>query len=125
MKTCTKCKEEKVITEYSKQRNGKNGLRAYCKKCAANMEMKRKFGITMEEYERILVAQGGGCKLCGKTPEENGKMLAIDHDHSCCNNIKTCGNCVRGLLCTDCNLMLGLAKDNVALLRLAISYLNN
>ena len=76
----------------------------------------KKYGITLDEYKDMLTIQFSGCTLCGKTIIENGKLLAVDHDH---NTGK-----VRGLLCTNCNIMLGLAKDNLELLKKAIKYLS-
>jgi hypothetical protein len=63
----------------------------------------------------MLTQQVSGCAICGKTIKENGKALAIDHDH------KT-GN-VRALLCSTCNLMLGFANDNLDVLKKAVEYL--
>src|SRR2546423_5792224 len=61
--------------------------------------LKRKFGLTLEEYDEMLAAQEGGCAICGEAPEE-GKILHIDHDHET--------GLVRGLLCQRCNHGLGL-----------------
>lgn len=56
------------------------------------------YGITQEQYEDMLASQGGGCFICGKTPEEEGRNLAVDHDH------KT-GE-IFGILCAGCNKVL-------------------
>lgn len=60
-----------------------------------NNYLLRTYGIDLGKYNEILERQGGGCAVCGKTPEEEGKNLAVDHDH------KT-GE-ARGLLCGYCN----------------------
>ena len=67
-----------------------------------------------------------GCEICGsKTQEtESGKVLwRIDHDHSCCPGKRTCGKCVRGVLCHQCNVGIGLLGDSPARLGQAITYL--
>ena len=73
---------------------------------------KRQYGITEEEYNAILKAQNYCCRICNKTVEENGKALAIDHDHKCCPGRKACGECIRGLLCNSCNWIIGAMNDN-------------
>lgn len=78
------------------------------------------FGISLSDYLSIKDAQGGKCAICGEhetTKHQRGiiNQLAVDHDH-------TTGK-VRGLLCQQCNRSLGLLKDNVEVLRQAISYL--
>jgi len=76
--------------------------------------LKRRFGLTPEEYEALLKSQGSGCAICRMTPEENGRRLAVDHDHACCpDRMKTCGACVRGLLCMKCNNHLGVVENAV------------
>ena len=65
--------------------------------------LKKLYKITLEEYDFLLEQQDGHCALCSTTPEENGKRLSVDHDHSCCPGKMTCGNCIRGLLCYKCN----------------------
>jgi hypothetical protein len=57
----------------------------------------RQFGITVEQYDEMLAAQGGKCALCGSS--DDGKLLAVDHDHAT--------GVVRALLCGMCNMTLG------------------
>jgi hypothetical protein len=83
--------------------------------------VRTKFGITGAEYDRMFKEQDGKCAICHQ-PEtaidpRNGrtKALAVDHDH------KT--GAVRGLLDVRCNRVLGYARDDIAILRAAISYL--
>jgi hypothetical protein len=71
------------------------------------------YGISVEDYERLLTAQGGVCAICSKSPGR--KILRVDHCHRSTR--------VRGLLCDNCNLALGLFKDDPALLRRAAEYL--
>jgi len=79
-----------------------------------------RYGLTSSDYAAILSAQGGGCAGCGAALSANGRRLAVDHDHSCCPGTKSCGQCVRGLLCTKCNLTLGrMEADPSTFLRLA------
>lgn len=56
------------------------------------------YGITQEQYEEILADQGGCCAICGKTPEEEGRNLSVDHDHQTGE--------IYGILCTVCNKVL-------------------
>jgi hypothetical protein len=86
--------------------------------------LKRVYGISEEEYESRVAAQGGVCAICGGGPV-NGKRFCIDHDHSCCPGNASCGKCIRGLLCHTCNSGLGLLGDNAASVRRAADYLAN
>src|SRR5688500_1693169 len=43
--------------------------------------LRRTFGISQEQYERLLDEQGGGCAVCGRAPKP-GKSLHVDHDHT-------------------------------------------
>ena len=67
--------------------------------------LKHRYGVTPEWYDAKLAEQGGHCALCPARP--NGKRLAVDHDHKCCSGRKSCGKCLRGLLCQKCNAILG------------------
>lgn len=89
-----------------------------------NYRYRNLYGLTLEAYESLLASQGGGCAICGLVPEEGTPRLAVDHDHACCPTRKrSCGECVRGLLCSNCNRGLGYFKDQQALLARASEYL--
>lgn len=88
------------------------------------------YGLTPEQFSALLETQGGGCAICGAT-EPGGRWGTwhVDHDHDCCpphakgGRQKTCGKCVRGVLCQGCNLLLGFARDDAERLARALSYL--
>ncbi|GAA4462571.1 endonuclease VII domain-containing protein [Phytohabitans houttuyneae] len=69
----------------------------------------RLYRLTLSRYDEILAEQGGGCGICGTlTASCDGKAFAVDHDHRCCpERQRSCGECVRGLLCGGCNGLLG------------------
>jgi len=71
----------------------------------------RDYKVTPDKYQEMLDRQGGGCGICARTtPGGNGPRFPIDHDHACCPGLKSCGECVRGLLCVACNNRLGVAE---------------
>ena len=76
---------------------------------------RRRYGITLAAYDNLLRAQGGGCAICGRSPDEFKRAFAIDHDH------KT--GVIRGILCPDCNRGLGGFHDSPELLRKAADFL--
>jgi len=83
--------------------------------------LRRRFGLTPEQYADMVVAQNGRCAVCFR-PETavnqyGVKALAVDHDHST--------GVVRGLLCMRCNIVLGLVKDDTDILQSAIEYLSD
>lgn len=83
-----------------------------------------RYHMTIQDYERILESQGG---LCGNRGCENSppaeRRFHVDHDHACCPGFRSCGQCIRGLLCANCNQALGNALDNVARLAGLVEYL--
>lgn len=79
-----------------------------------NRMLRSKFHITVDDYDRIYTEQEGQCGICGKRQPGSeyrvsgvGHRLAVDHDRRCCPGEKSCGRCVRGLLCVGCNPQLG------------------
>lgn len=107
------CGEEK-----RKSWNTKNPEKA--KRCIRNSNYKKKYGITIQEYEHMFKQQGGVCAICNRpetlvTPSGETASLAVDHCHATGK--------VRKLLCRQCNTMLGGSRDNVDILLNAIKYL--
>ncbi len=85
--------------------NLKKYKREYC--------FKTKYNLTLDEHLSLYIRQNGCCAICKKaTPLDK---IQVDHNH------KT--NRVRGLLCRNCNLILGHAKDNMQILSNAVAYI--
>lgn len=85
------------------------------------------YGITADEYQRILDIQGGACAICQRAKGVR-RSLSVDHDHAVAvadghAEENGCPNCVRGLLCQPCNKLLGHARDDVEFFERAIGYL--
>lgn len=70
----------------------------------------KRYGLTLGEYDGLLIAQRGKCAICAAEVP-----LCIDHCHE--------SGQVRGLLCRECNLAIGLFADDAARLRAAAEYL--
>lgn len=74
----------------------------------------------------MLDKQGGVCAICGREETaHHSLLLKIDHDRTCCSGSRSCGRCVRGLLCSNCNRAIGLFGDDAAAIRAAAAYLEN
>lgn len=121
MKKCTKCHLEQLESAFYADNRFLDGLRSQCKKCVAiasrETNLKRRHGLTPADITAMIAAQDGRCSICGTTdPGRGEKRLLVDHDH------KT--KKVRGLLCHNCNALLGDAKDNISTIQAAIEYLN-
>lgn len=89
----------------------------------------KQYSITGEQYDLLLASQGNVCAIC-KRPEtqlhstsKEVLNLSVDHDHACCPGYKSCGKCIRGLLCHRCNRTIGLMEDDPDLLTSAAQYL--
>lgn len=76
-------------------------------------DLRLKYGVTFDQYQEILEAQGGGCAICGRRPQKDARRMPVDHDHACCPGMNTCGTCIRGILCTPCNAWLGFYENKV------------
>jgi hypothetical protein len=82
-----------------------------------NTHLMLKYDITFEIYCSLLEFQKYRCAICGSktTNAKTKKYLSVDHNHK--------ENIVRGLLCFNCNLLVGFAKDNPQILKAALNYL--
>jgi hypothetical protein len=91
-----------------------------CRPCISRINHGKRvqevYGISAEDYQRLLEAQDGKCAICRRKP--GAKRLAVDHDH-------TTGE-VRGLLDRGCNRdVLGHLREDTEALQRAIEYLND
>lgn len=131
---CPKCKATKEKKEFGKDCTNARGISCWCKPCKKEWrhnhrkqnpekyklldfkkDLQRRYGLSIEDYNRMYDKQGGKCACCLIPSEEFKNGLHVDHDH------KT-GE-VRGLLCTQCNPGIGYFEDSVDRLKLAITYL--
>lgn len=131
VKWCPRCSTEKPLSDFYCE--GKYG---WCKPCSREysrsrttkqskraQHIKYKFGLTWDDYVSMIEAQGARCAICGHPDGRGGRDWAIDHDRSCCAGVRSCGRCVRGLLCMNCNRALGYFEDDIDRLRGAAEYL--
>jgi len=81
------------------------------------VQMRYHHGMEADEWAALLDAQDGCCYLCGCLLDPDGRVC-IDHDHGCCPKNRSCRICRRGLTCSPCNVAIGMADDDPALLRL-------
>jgi hypothetical protein len=80
------------------------------------------YGLTQDQFNRLLDVQQRACGMCHE-PFEDGQLIHVDHDHACCRlKNRSCGKCIRGLLCHTCNIALGHIERRHAMAR---AYLNS
>ena len=130
MKTCSKCKKTKNFKEFYPDNRNRNNLSSFCKTCYSDASRqyyknnrdkilenirKQKYNLDAITHSQMLEEQNGVCAICKLPP--TGKTLGVDHNH------KT--GKVRGLLCLNCNFLLGFAKETIENLKAAIRYLEN
>jgi hypothetical protein len=136
-KNCSRCGTEKELSEFYRDKRRKNGRSSWCRLCWVAFAKQRRdakgprgrkdedlrllYGITIQDYERMLREQNKVCAIC-KSKErifshvsKKPQRLSVDHDHGTGK--------VRGLLCSRCNKALGLFFDDTALLTAATAYL--
>lgn len=118
-KYCPRCCQWLNEDQFSTSPYASDKLKSPCTQCT-NVA---RWGLTRSSYEALLDEQSGVCALCYQPP--TARRLAVDHDHTCCPDNKSCGRCIRGLLCHPCNTGLGLFRDSTEVLGLAISYLES
>jgi hypothetical protein len=116
-KVCTGCKKDLEVSNFFKNLHRRGGLSHTCKVCSRDSYLKRKYRVSLATYNKMLKEQDYSCWICIAHVDDHYKEnLHVDHDHSTGE--------VRGLLCESCNLLLGKARDSVAILENAIKYLN-
>jgi Recombination endonuclease VII len=89
----------------------------HTKICDLHNNQKLRYSLDLNSYLEIKKIKE--CQVCNSR-----SRLAIDHDHSCCpHGGRSCGKCIRGILCTKCNSFLGHYKDNIQTIQELINYL--
>ena len=85
------------------------------KETAHRSHLMKKYHLSKEDFSALLESQGGVCKICKtNNPGWHGRFC-VDHNHETGN--------IRGLLCNNCNVILGHSKDDTEILESAIAYL--
>lgn len=152
-KVCPKCRKRKRVNKFGKSNRTKDGYFTRCKECynrekaewrlvnwernhrnktryrkdnpdrVRDSNLRQKYGISLDEYNKMFHEQGGVCNICER-PERivNGKSkkvapLAVDHCHDTGK--------VRGLLCFSCNIALGKFQDSPEILARALAHVTN
>lgn len=137
-KICSRCREEKEFSDFTKNKNKIDGLSGQCKVCRneyrkrtnndkiykknhrddiAKRRLIRLYKLAIKEKEHRIKSQNGKCPICERPVSLNDfKNSIIDHNHV---TGKT-----RGILCNMCNVLLGFARENTEILKRAIIYLN-
>lgn len=127
MKRCAICGETKPLDDFHRQKGGAQGRHSYCKACylprykgrdrakpeaavRRAQNIKSRYGLSLEDVERMRQEQGGRCAICQKYLDR----FHIDHEHS--------SGAVRGLLCHRCNTVIG-GLDDKDFLRRVLAYL--
>jgi hypothetical protein len=133
-KICNKCNETKDLSFfYIRKETGK--VRNECRACMyklakarrpnyymenkdnfRHLHYKRCYGITLQQYNQIFTEQGGKCAICKRHQKKLDRALAVDHIH---NETKH----IRGLLCSNCNGILGRGGDDAELFASMARYL--
>ena len=121
-KRCRDCRRWLEPSAFSKHPGTTDGLRAHCRACNVTYRMAYAYGMTMDDFHALFDEQGRLCAIC--RTDAPGQYWCVDHDHACCaDGTRTCGACVRGIICDPCNVGLGRFADSPERLRAAAAYL--
>ena len=140
-KNCSKCEIEKPFDEFYKMAphktrgvcslQQKSAYQPKCKQCfkdairhkrntipnyQRSVDLKYNFGISLEDYNKMLELQEFKCDICLRSCGEFSRNLAVDHNH-------VTGK-IRGLLCGQCNTALGKVKEDKEILLRMINYID-
>lgn len=107
LKVCSRCREEKPLSEYYASKARPDGKQNNCKDCSR---------AYLQQWAHGGKATGA-CEICG------APARVQDHNHNCCPRYRSCELCRRGVLCQGCNLAIGHAQEDPLRLRAAADYL--
>lgn len=143
LRICINCKQEKPLSDFPLDKKCREGRRGQCKPCLTkrkreserrrgyryarkpniatrktrDTDYRRKYGITHDDYDKMLSEQNNQCALCPNPPHRcvSGRLV-VDHCHT--------SRVVRGLLCSECNRILARFGDNVAGISKVLAYIS-
>lgn len=132
LKHCNKCETTRPLEDFHTRKGVSDGRASTCKFCNNSRtrfdkhgkynpdkdrrkHLLRTYGITSEDYDRMLAEQNGTCAICHRPERIKGRSLCVDHCHSTGE--------VRGLLCNACNIAIGKLEDNLDYIKNALKYL--
>jgi len=143
MKHCNKCNSDKFPGDFYKNKKAKDGLHSWCKECCRVYHQTEHYLKIRNKYQKSEAGkvskkkyqQSDGYKLLRKRNHvkrnynidikdipnkcqvcDSGGKISVDHCHRTGK--------VRGFLCQNCNVTLGMAKDDISRLQKLINYLN-
>lgn len=131
-KRCSHCKEVKDISNFCKNKSTKDGYHHQCKKCASEYALaysktktgkingkfnmlKYRYGLTRDEYHDLINKQKNKCCICGDELKTGTGKSGIDHNHETGK--------VRGILCRNCNILIGYLECNKHKINIAMKYI--
>lgn len=113
-KKCKRCEKRKPLSAFATERRNSDGRHSYCRECQSASRtrhlLRTKYDLTPEELEEMKAAQAYRCAVCARK-----RKLVIDHNHET--------GLVRGLLCTQCNVALGMLGDDLVFISALEGYL--
>ena len=107
-----KDQNKEYVSKYNKELKSKNKYHRRDK--ARDTLLKRQYDITLDEYREMSKLQNHKCLICGRHKSEFKKCLCVDHNHDTGK--------IRGLLCSNCNMALGLLKDDINIIKNMVDY---
>jgi hypothetical protein len=110
---CLTCNTWKPWPQFAKDNRPNRTRASNCKTCSKQRSLLSTFRINQADYTWLESKQGGRCALCKEPESKPGTRLAVDHDHAApcgCGPRRGCKSCIRGLLCSVCNRLLGLVE---------------
>jgi Recombination endonuclease VII len=125
-KNCPDCQTDLAVDQFNRDAHRRDGLSYACRACMAvrskryrkydpakrrKYNLRDQYNLTVEQYDKIFLAQGNACAICGTTE----RKMCVDHDHQT--------GAVRGILCYTCNMALGLFGDDPEKLAAAQAYI--
>ncbi|QSM04400.1 endonuclease VII domain-containing protein [Mycobacteroides abscessus subsp. abscessus] len=129
-RVCVDCRSEGITTKRPAPNPGPRcashhrARRAKTRSTAWESRLMKTYSLSPEQYWAVYEAQGRKCAICQRATGAS-RRLSVDHDHSCCNGPVSCGKCVRSLLCSTCNKLLGHIRDDVQTAERIKDYLLN